>query len=714
MADTPKPIYRTSVSRGRRAWRVAAATAAGAAVLASVLVLQRPFLFSGAYDGREPVRAYDAVIRRDRWGVPHIVGSTSADVAYGVGYAHSEDDFATLQKIYAAVRGRAGELTGAEGAKSDYVRALLGIDDLVAHRYERDVSSEAKLVGQAYADGLNRYAATHPQEVLAPGLFPLNGRDVVAAAALGGPFFFGMDNVLAALTEDRPLPREGGPLEERGSNGFAVSPRRSGDGSTMLLANSHVNLEGRGSWWEAHVTTRDGIDFSGAVAPGTPLPVAGHNQDIAFMSTNNRPDLIDVYKLELDASGERYRMDGAWLPLQRKRVWLHVRFGPFVLPVPKYVYRSIHGPVVINKSGAYAIRYAGMSDLRAGSQLIRMLRARDFASWQSAMSMAAIPCFNFLYADRNGNIGVFYNGAFPKRDARFNWRGILPGNTRAAIPTSTVTWSALPRTIDPRSGYVFSSNNAPWLASGPGDSAKRADFPAWLGAEDDLTNRALRASALLDASPRIDAARLWQVKMDKTVDRRSIIGQFLTATLALDLRGEPELARAQALLRLWDWNFDGNGPADGFAEEFLRPVSRNAYARLPLPTPKKALQDAVAYLTDHFGRIDVPLGRMMVLQRGETTYSAAGGPDVLRALVSYGEKGQQPKAVFGDSFIMLVRWDRGGNLHTGTIVPYGTSARIGAPHSADQAPLFAAERLKTAWYDAAELRGQLIRSYRPN
>lgn len=235
----------------------------------------------------------------------------------------------------------------------------------------------------------------------------------MTAAALGAPFFFGMDNVLAALIEDRPLPREGGPLEERGSNGFAVSPRRTGDGSTLLLPNSHVNLAGRGSWYEAHVTTRDGIDFAGAVAPGTPLPVAGHGRDIASMSTNNRPALIDVYRLVLDESGMRYRMDGRWLPLESKRIWLRVKFGPFVLPIPRSVHRSVHGPVVVNKSGAYALRYAGMNDLRAGTQLIRMLRAKGFASWQSAMAMAAFPCFNFVYADRWGNVGVFYKWRVP-------------------------------------------------------------------------------------------------------------------------------------------------------------------------------------------------------------------------------------------------------------------------------------------------------------
>lgn len=678
------------------------------------IIAQRPFLLTPAYKGDGAPPPYDAVISRDRFGVPHIAGTGSNDVAFGIGFAHAEDDFATLQKIYLAVRGRSGEVNGTDGAKTDYVRAVLGIEDLVKRRYDLDVSPEAKRVSEAYAEGLNRYAAAHPEEVVARGLFPLNGRDVAAAAALGAPFFFGMDNVLSALVENRPLPREGGPLEERGSNGFAVAPSRTGDGSTLLLANSHVNLEGPGSWWEAHITTKDGINFSGAVPPGVPLPATGHNGDIAFMSTNNRPDLIDVYKLSLDASGDRYRLDGKWRPLEKRRIWLQVRFGPLVVPVPRYIYRSVHGPVIINKSGAYAIRYAGMNSLRSGTQLLKMLRARDFASWQDAMQMAAIPCFNFIYADKSGQIGIFYNGAFPVRNPQYNWRGILPGDTSNAITVAEVSWSDLPRTVNPKSGYVFSSNNAPWLASGPGDSPRRESFPAWLGAEDDLTNRSLRASALLDASTEIDAARLLEVKNDKGVDRRSFIGSYVSKTLAADFRNDPELSKAQALLRKWDWNFDGQGIADGFAHEFIRPISRRSYARLTVPPPAQALRDATKYLKAHFGRIDVPLRSLTVLRRGSDAVASTGGPDVLRTLISYAEPGTgAPKAVFGDSFIMLVRWDKSGKLTSQTVVPFGASARPGTPHSFDQAPLFASEKFKPAWYSPEELQENIVRSYRP-
>ena len=36
-------------------------------------------------------------IVRDNYGVPHIFAKTDAEVAYGLAWAHAEDDFETIQ-----------------------------------------------------------------------------------------------------------------------------------------------------------------------------------------------------------------------------------------------------------------------------------------------------------------------------------------------------------------------------------------------------------------------------------------------------------------------------------------------------------------------------------------------------------------------------------------------------------------------------------------
>ena len=42
---------------------------------------------------------FSAKIERDDWGVPHIYGTRDADVSFGLAYAHSQDDFTTLEDI---------------------------------------------------------------------------------------------------------------------------------------------------------------------------------------------------------------------------------------------------------------------------------------------------------------------------------------------------------------------------------------------------------------------------------------------------------------------------------------------------------------------------------------------------------------------------------------------------------------------------------------
>src|ERR1700690_439937 len=63
---------------------------------------------------------YHARIHRDHYGVPHISGPTDPDVAFGLGFAHSEDDFATIQDAALIARGQLASVEGAKAAVTDY------------------------------------------------------------------------------------------------------------------------------------------------------------------------------------------------------------------------------------------------------------------------------------------------------------------------------------------------------------------------------------------------------------------------------------------------------------------------------------------------------------------------------------------------------------------------------------------------------------------
>jgi len=104
-------------------------------------------------------KQYDVHILRDTWGVPHIFGKSDPDAAFGLAYAHSEDDFLTIQQTLLAARGRFASVYGKEAAANDYMVLLLRIGEVVNAKYESDLAPDSRALFEAYAAGLNYYAA---------------------------------------------------------------------------------------------------------------------------------------------------------------------------------------------------------------------------------------------------------------------------------------------------------------------------------------------------------------------------------------------------------------------------------------------------------------------------------------------------------------------------------------------------------------------------
>ncbi len=674
-----------------------------------------------------PAHKYDGRIVRDEFGVPHLFGPTDADVAYALAYAHAEDDFSTLQEVVAMTRGRAGALTGGDGAKIDYVLHLLGARETAAREYPK-MPADLRAVLEGYAAGLNRYAERHPQEVGLRKLFPVNGEDIATGFVLRSPFFFGLDSTIGKLAEGKAPPRGtvppmtpamtplGRDPSMNGSNAFAVSPRRMADGKTWLISNSHQPYEGQVAWYEAVVHSGQGLDMAGALFPGTPFVLLGHNRNLGWTNTVNEPDLIDVYKLVLNDAGDQYRYDGKWLPLERRRVWLPVRFGPFTLPVPKTVYRSVQGPVIFNDNGAFAIRYAGIDQARLVEQYYRLQKAQNWDQWTKVMSMGGIAATNFIYADKTGRIAYVYNALFPQRKAGFDYTGVLPGDTSRDMWSGALGFAAMPKIVDPASGYVVNANNTPFMAAGAGSELDPKAFSPLLGIEGRKTNRIVRALELLATEKgTITPERLMQIKFDTAYSRAGFAGPWMAKLLALDLAREPDLAKAQALLKTWDWNSDGVGRADALGEAMMHLANGAAYHGEALPDGREKLREVVDRLMKGFGRIDPPLSEVQRLRRGTVDLPANGGTDTLRAATVWDPQPDgRMRVKHGDSFIMVMTWDKAGHVASESIQPYGAATnRPSSPHYTDQMRLFEARKFKPVHFERADLIAHAVRAYRP-
>lgn len=670
-----------------------------------------------------PARTYDTRIVRDEFGVPHIFGTTDADTAYGLAYAHAEDDFSTLEQVVAMTRGRAGSILGSDGARIDYVQHLLGVRETAAREYPK-MPDDVRALLDAYAAGLNLYATRHPGEVRLSRLFPVNGEDIAAGFVLRTPFFFGLDAVLGKLSTDQPPPATtvppmtpvGRDPSINGSNAFAVAPSKMSDGKTWLISNSHQPYEGQVAWYEASVHSAQGLDMTGALFPGMPMIPMGHNRNLGWTNTVNDPDLIDVYKLVLNDDGTHYLYDGKWLPLQSTRVWLPVKFGPFMLPIPRTVYRAVQGPVIVNKNGAFAIRYAGIDSARMIEQYYRIGKAQNWDEWTTAMSLGGIPATNFIYADKTGRIAYVYNALFPPRKPGFDYTGMLPGDTSAAMWQGNLGFDRMPKIVSPASGWVVNANNTPFLAAGPGSELDRKSFSPLMGIEGRMTNRIVRAMELLTAEKgRITPERLMQIKFDTAYSKAGFAGRWMAKLMALDLKNEPDLLRAQQLLATWDWNSDSNGRADALGESMMHMANSAAYHGEPLPDAKAKLRQVVDSLMKGFGRLDMPLSALQRLRRGTVDLPANGGTDTLRAATSWEPLPDgRMRVKHGDSFVMLVTWDKAGKVESRSIQPYGAATtRPDSPHYIDQMALFEARKFKPVHFDRGDIIAHAKHAYRP-
>ena len=124
---------------------------------------------------------YNVTIYRDTWGVPHIFGKSDADAAYGLAYAHAEDDLVNIQGALLAARGKLASVYGKSQAPNDYMVKLLEIWPKVNKYYETQLSPETRALCKGYSDGMNQYMKEHPEEVL-PGVYPVNSRTLPLTA----------------------------------------------------------------------------------------------------------------------------------------------------------------------------------------------------------------------------------------------------------------------------------------------------------------------------------------------------------------------------------------------------------------------------------------------------------------------------------------------------------------------------------------------------
>jgi penicillin amidase/acyl-homoserine-lactone acylase len=700
-------------------------------ILRSILVLVifavlAFFSFFGAhetrltwFDAKAAIAAaakYDSTIVRDSFGVPHISGRRDTDVAFGLAYAHAEDDFQTLQRALLAARGRLANVDGIGAAESDYIVQLLGTWNAIGERYQSDLSDETRALLDGYAAGFNLYAAQH-RSTLLPGVAPVKGQDIVALFMVRLPFFYGLDEQLHALLAGGNAKIAPSDASASRALAVAVAPSRAADGATRLLLNPQGPFTGPLSWYEARVTSQEGWNLAGGLIPGSALLLSGAGPDIGWGFSANHPDLMDVYTLEANPNDRYfYRFDGEWRRLEVREARIVVRlWGPIRFTFRREVLTSLQGPAIRNARGLFAIHYAGQDDLKGVEAFYRLNKAHDYDSFTGALASGSIPSLNFVYADKSGRIASIYNGAFPERDPAHDWTQAVAGNISSTLWKTYFPFETVPKVVAPGSGFVISANASPFQTTADPFNPKEEAFPVSMGIETRLSNRARRALALFGADRSITADDFKAYKFDGCYAPDSDVAMLVKDLGERNYAGDPLLEEAGQILRRYNLCTDKRNRGAALALLTAVPVLEASQRGLPRPNGAAVLRGFAGRFLAGFGRLDPTWGEVIRLRRGTVNLPLSGGPDALRDIEfapRLDRTGVVP-AIGGDALTVLSTWGRNGLWQVESIVPYGSSAVEGSRHYADQAPLFADGKLKPLALSDSALMAEATQIERP-
>ena len=649
---------------------------------------------------------YKAEIKRDIWGVPHVYGETDADAAFGLAYAHAEDDFKNIAENMYLYRAQMGLRDGISGAVQDYLIKVLKIRENIDENYLIDLDENVRKVIEAYAAGINYWMIKNPENEYSH-FFPVTEKDIVAGFAIQNLFFSGVVSSIEKLQREAEIKEEYTSLYRNqqfvtGSNVLAVNSNKTEDKSTRIIINSHQPLEGPLAWYEAHIKSDEGWNMMGGLFPGSPFIFVGFNENIAWGFTVNKPDLSDSYELTINPNNEdQYLLDGEWKDFTKETIKLPVKiFGPIKWTVERDAKYSQHGPVLEVGDKSYALRFSGMKDIKQVNQWYAMNKSQSIADWISAMKKRSIVSFNGVFADKEGNIFFLHNSSSPLRKEGLDWSNTIDGTRSDLIWDEYVEFEKIPQIKNPSSGWLASTNQDPFKVTNEMDNLSAKDFSPTLGLQTRMTNRAYRSIELFDSYSSISEQDFDDIKFDNKYSVQSRSYKYISKIFEIDFETD-ELNYAKNVLRDWDLstNFDNTSAALGVCVLSNEWISEQGQ-RIP-QDPEISFRDCVTELNETYGKVDPKWSERNFIVRGQKKISVQGGPDVLRAIYGRNDNEGDLKAAGGDGLYIHVSWDKDKKQQSKSIHQYGSATQDNTSiHFDDQMDLYVNEVYKPTFYDS--------------
>ena len=657
-------------------------------------------------------------IVRDEYGIPHIYAETDAEVAYGLAWANAEDDFTTIQEAYLAGNAMLSNHIGLKGAAADFITQFIGSKSLIEEKIG-NISEDYMEVVEGYSQGLNAYARNNPNKVLYKKLFPITPKKMLMYSQLQlfisneGAYWAG--RILNNDTQDDFLDQN-----LTGSNVIAMNSSKTKSGETFLAINTHQPLEGPTSWYEVHLNSEEGTNIIGTMYPGTPNILIGVNEHLGWSHTVNYPDKTDVFKLKMK-NKRKYIVDEEEYELEKLKAKITIKVLGIPIKINRKYFKSIYGPTLKNKSGYYSIRTPSLFNIRALEQWWRMGKSKNFSEFYNNLKMKELPGFNIGYADKYDTIFYMSNGIIPKRAEGYNWKGIVPGDTKKTLWTEYHNIEDLPQVIQPESGFIYNANHSPFKSTSADENPNEKNYNENMGYETYDNNRSTRLIELIESYDKVSYDDFKDIKYDNSFPSKFNYN-FMDISIieTLKLQAENDLFELLDIIQKWDRKTDIDSQGAGIYGVLYYQLVRNYRSEIQKnnKTVSKeillsALADTKAYIINNFGSIKITLGDFQKLVRGDKELPIWGLPDVITAMSSRTYKDGKQKVTQGESYIGLVRFNENGPVLE-SIISFGNSDNPDSEHYTDQMEKYSKFQTKKMTFDKNIIYSQAKKIYNPN
>jgi acyl-homoserine lactone acylase PvdQ len=690
--------------------------------------------------------ARSVTITRDDWGIAHMHGKTDADAVFGMIYAQAEDDFNRVETNYINAMGRLAEAEGAAKIYQD-LRMKLFIDPETLKKEYAASPEWLKKLMNAFADGLNFYLAKHPEvkprviERFEPWMalsFTEGsiGGDIERVNLAQLEAFYGK----VALSSGASL-EDDETEEPRGSNGMAIAPSNTADHHSLLLINPHTSFFFRS---ELQMASDEGLDAYGAVTWGQFFVYQGFNDRAGWMHTSSGVNAISWYQVAVEKKGDRffYKYGKEERPVEAREITVPYKTADGLAEKKFTVYRTLQGPVVAEKDGKWLTIRLMEEHAKALTQSYTRTKAKDYKSFRQTMELHTNSSNNTIFADADGDIAYFHGNFIPRRDLSFDWTKPVDGNNPATEWRGLLSIDETPHLLNPKSGWLYNSNNWPWSAAGP-SSPKKEDFPVYVEAGG-------------ESARGLHAIRVLEDKKDFTVDSLAAAAydSYLTwfekpvpclikawDDLGADNPLKTKLAGQIGALRGWDLRWGAASVPTSLAvfwgediQKRVGPEARKAgiymsdyiCTKAPPDLLLQSLSDASDKLAADFGAWKTPWGDINRFQRltgGIVQPFNDAGPSipvgftsaVWGSLASFGAHAypgtKKWYGTSGNSFVAVVEF--GEKVRARAVTAGGESGNLSSPHFNDEAQRYSTGDLREVYFYPAQLEGHTERQYHP-